>query len=85
MEREEAKVGNLEMRAKVRGDVWVRRLTAGKDIVKGGLGIGSESRIQQLTQLESGRRGDGSLFKNKWTKGEVLGRKGENVRGRVPS
>jgi hypothetical protein len=84
MGREEAKVGNLEMRAKVREDVWVRRLTAGRDIVKGELGIGSKSRIQQLTQLESGRRGDGSLFKNKWTKGEMLG-KGENVRGRVPS
>ena len=31
---EEAKVGSLEMRAKVRGDEWVRRLTAGRDIVK---------------------------------------------------
>ena len=34
IEREEVKAGNLEMRAKVRGDVWVRRLTAGMDIVK---------------------------------------------------
>ena len=42
MEREEAKVGNLEMRAKVRGDVWVRRLTAGRDIVKGELVVGSK-------------------------------------------
>lgn len=32
--REEAKVGSLEIRAKVRGDEWVRRLTAGRDIVK---------------------------------------------------
>lgn len=31
---EEAKVGSLEMRAKVRGDEWVRRLTAGRDIVR---------------------------------------------------
>jgi hypothetical protein len=35
MLREEAKVGNLEMRAKVRGDEWVRRLTAGNDIMGG--------------------------------------------------
>lgn len=34
MLREEAKVGSLEIRAKVRGDEWVRRLTAGRDIVK---------------------------------------------------
>lgn len=45
MEREEANVGNLEMRAKVRGEVWVKRLTAGKDIVREKeLGIGSKSR-----------------------------------------
>jgi hypothetical protein len=34
MLREEAKVGSLEMRDKVRGDEWVRRLTAGSDIMK---------------------------------------------------
>ena len=28
----EEKVGNLEMRAKVRGDEWVSRLTAGRDM-----------------------------------------------------
>lgn len=57
MEREDAKVGNLEMRAKVRGEVWVRRLTAGRDIVKEELGIGSKVRVQQLTQLERERGG----------------------------
>jgi len=34
MLREEAKVGSLEMRANVRGDEWVKRLTAGRDIMK---------------------------------------------------
>lgn len=35
-EEEEAKVGSLEtgMRAKVRGDVWVSRLTAGRDMIE---------------------------------------------------
>lgn len=36
-EEEEAKVGeSLEtgMRAKVRGDVWVNRLTAGRDMIR---------------------------------------------------
>lgn len=35
-EDEEAKVGEtreMGMRAKVRGDVWVNRLTAGKDMI----------------------------------------------------
>lgn len=54
MEREDAKVGNLEMRAKVRGEVWVKRLTAGRDIVKEELG-----GFNKLTQLKRGREGEG--------------------------
>lgn len=63
MEREDAKVGNLEMRAKVRGEVWVKRLTAGRDIVKEELVIGSKLRVQQLTQLE--REGEMVYLKKK--------------------
>jgi hypothetical protein len=52
MLREEAKVGSLEMRAKVRGDEWVRRLTAGRDIVEK-VRIGSIQRsCEEIRELK---------------------------------
>jgi hypothetical protein len=50
MREEEAKVGNLEtgMRARVRGEEWVSRLTAGRDMMCAVQLI--ESRDQRLEQ-----------------------------------
>lgn len=55
-EEEEATVGSLETgrRAKVRGDVWVSRLTAGRDMIEEQL-----KRIQRYNPEELKRRGEG--------------------------
>ena len=86
MEREDAKVGNLEMRAKVRGEVWVRRLTAGRDIVKEELG--NKIEVEGSTIDTIGEREGGKMviyLKTNGRKEKCWGRKGENGRGRVPS